>query len=185
MKVKINSIILFLLLLLNSILFSQRKVYTFDNLVNSSNLIVRGKVNAVHTYEIRKGLLLSDITFRITNVYKSNEKISSDFIFKIIGGTKNGITTTIIENPQFEQNQESILFLKDNNLKSGDQKYFIIGLSQGKFNILLEKGAEVITRDKYESNKLSFFQDNLEKFVTNKNSIRLTEFANYIKEKSK
>jgi hypothetical protein len=92
MRVKTNSIII-LLLLLNSILFSQRKVYTFDDLVNSCNLIVRGKVNAVHTYEIRKGLLLSDINFRVTKVYKGNEKISSDLIFQVFGGTKNGITT--------------------------------------------------------------------------------------------
>jgi hypothetical protein len=184
MRVKTNSIII-LLLLLNSILFSQRKVYTFDDLVNSSNLIVRGKVNAVYTYEIRKGVLLSDINFRVTKVYKGNEKISSDLIFQVFGGTKNGITTTIIEDAQFELNEESILFLKDNNQRNSIQKYFIIGLSQGKFNILFEKGTEVITRDKYESNRLSFFQDNLEKIVTNKISIRLTEFENYIKEKSK
>ncbi len=158
------------------------KYYSFVELVNNSDLIVRGKVLSINSYEKEKGRIYSDIKFRVTKTYKGQFVENRDVSFTFLGGTIGDITTTVLEYPHFIKDQESILFLKvDSSVGSNQNRYRITGASQGKFNIYnSDKNKPVVVRDRFAANDIKINKGTSELYLSNVNSIPLTDFVSYL-----
>lgn len=168
---------------ISDILFaSSMKNYNFVELVNKSDLIVYGKIISIKSYKKEKGRIYSDIIFRVIRIYKGQYNDTDDISFTYLGGTLDGITTTVLEYPQFIQNQESILFLIKNSQKSNKQnKYTIIGLSQGKFNIYHDdKNNYYVIRDRFADYTLEIIKNGNRVYINNRNKIPLNDFISYL-----
>lgn len=56
------------------------------------------------------------------------------------GGRYNGFNTFIVGAPNYAVGQETILFLKKYRAASFGDNYGVVGLAQGKFNVVSEAG---------------------------------------------
>lgn len=159
----------------------KEKVYGLIDLVRSSEFIVRGKVIRIETYENEPGRVRSNVYFRIRTCYKGNLTEGQEIVLKMYGGTIGESTFFTIDDAQFENNQESILFLNRALLKDQIKyRFYVTDFKLGKFNIINESGTEFILRDKYASESLEITQNNKTQIISNRNKITVQDFINYL-----
>ncbi len=155
----------------------KERVYGLRDLAALSDFIVKGKVVRIETYENQTGRRYSDVYFHITACYKNNSIEGQNIVLTIFGGTigRSVVMTTV--HPQFKENQESILFLK-RYLPKDQMKYqfYVIGLAQGKFNIIKENGQEFLLRDRFASAGLKILRNNVVSELSNSSKIPLSDF---------
>lgn len=143
---KIDCKIIFILLLLLWVLFIPNAL----SLVQEKNLkmlteeadnIVIGKVGNQESYW-EDGKIFTNVTiFAKQHLKGKNEK---QITLTVPGGTVDGISATVSDAPLFEEDDEVLLFLKENNLK---HDFIVLGWNQGKYTIknnkIKENGAEL------------------------------------------
>jgi hypothetical protein len=155
----------------------KEKVYGLMDLVKSSEFIVRGKVIRIETYEKEPGRRYSDVYFQIIKSYKGKSIEGSDIVLTVFGGIIGESKVFTLIDPQFEDGQQSILFLR--RFLPKDQmkyRYYITGLAEGKFNIVNENGQEFLLRDKYMSTRLKVLNNNRVNEISNSQKILLDDF---------
>jgi len=181
-SLKVMLLIFYSLLIVDISAFSGEKHYTFTELIIKSDLIVRGKVISLKSYKKEKGRIYSDIVFRVTKTYKGQKIDNEEITFTFMGGTVDGITTFIIEYPQFIKNQESILFLNRYSIEyNKQQKYVIAGLSQGKFNIYQDnKNNFIVRRDQFAGYNIEIVKEGKGMLLNNSNHVSLNDFIGYL-----
>ena len=155
----------------------KEKVLGLRDLATLSDFIVRGKVVHIETYENQPGRRYSNIYFHITTCYKNKSLEGQDIVLTIFGGTIGRSTVITTVYPQFNENQESILFLK-RYLPKDQIKYqfYVIGLTQGKFNIIKENGQEFLLRDKFAGMEIKILTNNVVSELSNNSKIPLNDF---------
>lgn len=155
----------------------KEKVYGLMDLVKSSEFIVRGKVIRIETYEMEPGRRYSDVYFKIIKSYKGKSIEGSDIVLTVFGGIIGESRIFSLIDPQFEDNQQSILFLR--RFLPKDQikyRYYITGLAEGKFNIINENDQEFLLRDRYISTGIKVLNNNMVNEISNSKKILLDDF---------
>lgn len=162
---------------------AQPYIYTLDELVNYSNYIVLGTTVSITPYFGPGNRIYSNITFRITEVHKGNLQRNGELKFNLLGGTIGSRTTGVLESPHFSEGKESVLFLKKAKSVQGSQNsFYVVGLAQGKFDVINVDNKRSIVRDKLMPEPLAVRLKNGPQFVDNKNNIDYTEFVNKLSE---
>ena len=178
-KIKNGSVIFFLFYVTIIQAFTGEKYYNIIELINKSDVIARGKVVSINSYEKERGRIYSDILFSVTEIYKGNV-VNIEIHLTTLGGTLGGITTFSPDLPCFVKDQESILFLKQNS--TNKNKYFILGLPQGKFNLYSSSNNKLmIVRDRFMNQELQISSVNKEICISSEKPMSFDEFVIYIK----
>lgn len=160
---------------------AQEKVLTINELVNSSKIIVLGKVTNINPWFGGNNRIYSDVKFHILKVYKGNIKQNQVLSFSLLGGSIESRRTTVLEYPHFSYNAESILFLNMiNDNYAVTNALVTIGGAQGKFDIIEINNVRSICRDKFISTALIIKSGNEYKSLTNKQTILLSEFESQL-----
>lgn len=150
------------------------------SLASQSDLIIRGTVTGCTSSFKEKGRIYSNIKFKVKDHYKGQINKGEEIDFTFLGGTVGNITMFSPEYPQFHLNEESVLFLKKN--PSSKNSYYVNELREGKFNIYSDtNGDQMIIRDQFEENELEFSLNNKVLRLSNKKSVPLSSFINYLK----
>jgi hypothetical protein len=176
-NIKILLVFIFLFVTIKFMAISGNKDFSLLELIKTSDLIVKGKVVSINSYEKTKGCIYSDISFLITTVYKGKSIENTEILLTFIGGTIGNITQYASEHPIFSKNEESILFLKE---FTEFKKYGIVGLSLGKFNIETDNASTFVLRDKSVNNEMIFSVLNNTRVLSNKKQVNFQEFIQYI-----
>ncbi len=113
------------------------KRLSLEALITQSQNIVSGTVTDHHSYRTEGGkYVLTDVTIQVEQSLKGAAKGS--ITVTLMGGTVDGITTTVIGSPQFCGSERVVLFLtpivEQSPMRS--YRYALIGLSQGKFEFI-------------------------------------------------
>lgn len=155
----------------------KERVFGLRDLATLSDFIVRGKVVRIETYENQHGRRYSDVYFHIITCYKNKSLEGQDIVLTIFGGTIGRSTVITTVHPQFNENQESILFLK-RYLPKDQIKYqfYVIGLAQGKFNIINEDGQQFLLRDRFAGSGLKILRNNVVSELSNNSKIPVNDF---------
>ncbi|MBL1274742.1 MAG: hypothetical protein COB30_001515 [Ectothiorhodospiraceae bacterium] len=109
-----------------------------DDLVKHADHIVVGKVANVRS-EWANDKIYSLSTIVVTDNIKGN--VASSYVITTLGGTafhprlKAEVTMDVSGGLYFSKNEDVILFTKQNNIGN----HQVVGMSQGKFNIVSEK----------------------------------------------
>lgn len=166
-----------------------------DDLVTKSDRIVIGKCVKV-TSEWSKGKIYSQNTIQVSDNLKGDALGS--YVVTTLGGKayhptlKTEISMNVSGGLIFTPNEEVVLFTKQNRLGQNQ----VVGMSQGKFNIVTDKdtGAKIIplSEKKIHSEKLvkdiavpglATAAADAEKTVISNESIKLDQFVQKIKSK--
>jgi len=128
------SIVLLLVFVVGMSNASIAKRMGLGDLVKASSVIVGGRVQNIQSYYTPdKSMIFTDILINVEDVFKgSSEKA---IILTILGGTVEGVTTTVVGSPRFCESESIVLFLNRFELMDVNQlkHYSLVGLSQGKF----------------------------------------------------
>ncbi|MBT4484072.1 MAG: hypothetical protein HOC71_10400 [Candidatus Latescibacteria bacterium] len=151
---------------------------SIEYLCSNSTSIIVAKVISLDSFymnDTNAEDIYTSIKFEVMNSFKGDLK--KDNIFEMVrcGGTIGEITRGQFGAPVFKKNQKVILFVKEYVSKIIGRNYSILGLSEGKFNLV----DETVFRDyniplKNESKKELYN-------VTKKNPINKNNFYNLIR----
>ncbi len=108
-----------------------------EELTTSSEEIVQGKVKEITSqWNEKKTLIYSEIKIEVKERIKG-EKERKEIVIRQLGGKVGDIRLKVIGMPVFEEEEEVIIFLKKD--KKQLKKFYVTGLSQGKFAVKEEK----------------------------------------------
>jgi len=66
---------------------ADEKYYNLVELINNSNVVIKGKVVEINSYERVKGRIYSDIKFYVTKILKGKLVENQEIILTYYGGT--------------------------------------------------------------------------------------------------
>jgi hypothetical protein len=147
----------------------------------SSDIVVAEVIsfNSFYKDESRKQIF-SEVSLKIENSIKGESKENDILKMTIPGGQINGIRTFIVGAPAYKTGENTLLFLKKNISENLHVNYLIVGLSQGKYNIIEENGEKTVIREQLEDNLKLDEKSNLP--ITKTKSLKLETFINVINE---
>lgn len=174
MKLHLNKKFVLLILLLSiSTVYSQPKHFSMDELIKTSQFIVKVKITNINSYFGANNNIFSDINFIVLSVFKGNIKIGEQFKITYMGGKVGNRSTLVLELPVFNDKNESFLFLN----KTPNGNYYITGLTQGKFDTNKdEKGKYRVFRDQHASSPITIYTSLGNQIIDNYSSILQSDF---------
>ena len=102
-----------------------------DELVEDSDAIIQGEVEAVYSqWDQEKKLIFTYASIRVDESLKGESRRS--LLIRQMGGTVGALTLTVAGMPEFQENSNVIVFLKD----SGNGTFQVVGMNQGRYVIL-------------------------------------------------
>jgi hypothetical protein len=185
MKLALKIILLVLLSLFLNVIISfstSMKEMTLKEICNYSTDVVVAEVVSFNSFyrDETKKQIFSEVSLKIENSIKGQTKENEIIKMTVPGGQLNGIRTFIVGGPVYKPGEKTILFLKKTILENVKVNYSIVGLSQGKYNIIEENGAKKVFREQLEDN-LKLDEKNF-LTITNSKSVGLETFINIINE---
>ena len=145
-----KNIALIILNFLTMIFAGSSEELGLKELCQKSDKIISARVISINShYEENRKRIISTIELQVVQVFKGNHRSFEIFTLDVLGGTLDGITTTVVGAPIYKIGQHTILFLKTTTLKNGKTNNIVTGQSQGKFNIYYDQISkdENITRE--------------------------------------
>jgi hypothetical protein len=116
-----------------------------DDLVEDSDLVVRGEVEDRRTFEDdERGEVFTRTTIEISKTYLGDDR--GKVTVEQFGGTLDGTTHRIPGDAEFEVGEDVIVFLAENR-GSGSSPYYLVGLAQSKFDVVGRGDDARVTRD--------------------------------------
>lgn len=106
-------------------------------LVSNSDRILQGKVETVEVrVDARRRLPFTWVRVRVDDPLKGDRR--QTVFLKHVGGKapNSPYTITVAGTPMFRQGDNVIVFLRD--LKDGDDTYQVVGMNQGKYEVIDE-----------------------------------------------
>lgn len=122
---------------------------SLEEMVGESDEIIIAETTSMNSYTRLNGTrIYTDIHFKVRQKIKGKVGENEELKLTIYGGTVNGITTYVVGGPQFVTEQTYLLFFKATVVPPFKTKYSVVGLSQGKFEIMKDPSTnqQVITR---------------------------------------
>ena len=165
-------------------LIAQDEPFTLKKLAKESSDIVIGVPVAMNSYEKQNGkYVYTDIDILVKKKMKG-KLIADDIItLTMYGGKIGDITTYVVEFPKFSLKMESFFFFKEDQVpiksSKGLQKvYRIVGLTQGKMDIVEKEGKKIVVRDFELPLKLD--ENGKSISLSKNNSVKVDEMISYI-----
>lgn len=116
-----------------------------DDLVEDSDVIVRGEVEDRRTFEDEeRGKVFTHTTIEVSETYLGGDR--ETITLEQYGGTLDGTTHEIPGDAAFEVGEDVIVFLAENRGPDASP-YYLVGLAQSKFNVIGEGDDARVTRD--------------------------------------
>lgn len=134
-------------------LIAQDKPFTLKELVTESSDIVMGVPVAMNSYEKENGkYVYTDIDILVRKKIKGKLNTGNIIRLTMYGGKIGDIITYVVGFPKFSLEMESFFFFKEdhvpiNSSKSPKRIFRIIGLTQGKMDIIEKEGKKIVVRD--------------------------------------
>jgi len=117
----------------------------FSEFIQSTENIVRGKLNGIH---VENGVtadggktIYTFATLIIGEVLKGSIT-GTQIIVRKVGGSKDGVTLEIPSSVVFSENEEGVFFLTS---EQEDHSFEVTGMELGKFGIEQNNGEEILT----------------------------------------
>ena len=155
---------------------------TLKEMCNQSSHIIISRVNSVESYHVKEqNRIFTDIELSVNEVLKGDLKENQKVKLTVYGGTVGEITTFVVGAPNFRIGENSLLFLSETQSDKFGKVLAVLGLSQGKFNIIVnpETGEEEVFRDQVQIalrlEKTGQYLD-----LTNQTPLKLREFLEKI-----
>ena len=117
---------------------------TTDQLVDSSDAIVRGKIVEIWTEQANDGSVWTRAQVEVSQTYKGDASRTA-YVIDQAGGTWGSSRTIVHGAARFSQGEEVVLFLE--NLKSG--KIVPVGMTQGKFTLRLDPNSRTMLAQRF------------------------------------
>lgn len=113
------------------------KLETKD-LAGQAEAVVVGKVTAAKAqWDEKKTKIITLTTVQIAETVKGDLK--GEVVVRTFGGEVDGLAQLVPGMPQFTKDEEVVLFLKSEN-----KAWHVVGLGQGKYNVLREKDKDPV-----------------------------------------
>jgi len=162
----LKSIFLFLLAILVSgslsISFSQQMEAKLKQLTTNADIIVTGKISSnKSSWNNNKTRIFTEATLNIDEYLKGNNNGSS-VVITYPGGEVNGVGELYTHMPNFEDNENVLVFLKKD-----EKGYKVFDGEEGKIRIIKDaKTGEAITSSNI---RISHLKAQIKTYLTNKN----------------
>ncbi|MDA0205196.1 MAG: hypothetical protein O3A53_14745 [Acidobacteria bacterium] len=114
----------------------------FDELSRASNTVVAGEVVDITADRDANGYIYSTVTLRVAEAVPQT-LVGTDYVFRMIGGTLNGQSTSIQGMPKFAVGDGLILFLNESTDSAMGPT---VGLWQGVFHLDSDSGVSDSSR---------------------------------------
>ena len=102
-----------------------------DELVEGSDSIIQGEVEAVYSqWDEEKKLIFTYASIWVDESLKGESRRS--LLIRQMGGTVGALTLTVAGMPEFQEDTNVIVFLKD----SGNGTFQVVGMNQGRYVIV-------------------------------------------------
>ena len=102
-----------------------------DALVEGSDSIIQGEVEAVYSqWDEEKRLIFTYASIRVDESLKGESRRS--LLIRQMGGTVGALTLSVAGMPEFQEDSNIIVFLKD----SGNGTFQVVGMNQGRYVIV-------------------------------------------------
>jgi len=165
-------------------LIAQDEPFTLKKLAKESSDIVIGVPVAMNSYEKQNGkYVYTDIDILVKKKMKG-KLIADDIItLTMYGGKIGDIITYVVGFPKFSLKMESFFFFKEDQVpiksSKGLQKvYRIVGLTQGKMDIIEKEGKKIVVRVFELPLKLD--ENGKSISLSKNNSVKVDEMISYI-----
>ena len=113
---------------------------SLEDLTSKASTILRGRVSNVESHWNQDQTMIYTSVIISVEAYLKGETTAKEVRIEVPGGTVGGITLWVSDTPTFEEDQEVILFLREEDFQ-------IVGWSQGKYTVVddavMEKGIPV------------------------------------------
>ena len=133
-----------LLLLLFPSLGSATTIRSFSlsELVHESAVVIQGKVlEQTPQWKHDKSAIYTDSTVQIQATYKG--RIAQEtIVVRQLGGIIDGIEMRVVGTAHIKAGEHVVLFLRTDG-----KKYFLVGMTQGKYTVKTKNGQTVVTRN--------------------------------------
>lgn len=110
---------------------------SLNELCQKSDDIVIVEVISSQSYMVTNRIF-TEINLQVVQSIKGKLNIFETITMTILGGTINGITTLVLDSPNFKLGEQSLLFLSKVTMSNNKVNYLVTGMSQGKFNIFFD-----------------------------------------------
>ncbi len=119
------------LILSNASHASVMKPVEFSELVSRSSWIVHGRVVKRESFwDTSKSRIYTRVTMEVTTLHKGDRRKDDSISFVTLGGQVGRYAQRVIGEPNFEKNEEVLLFLERRGRHA-----MVAGMAQGKFRI--------------------------------------------------
>ncbi len=154
-----------------------------DLCMASSDIIIARVVTVKSYLHPVNGEIYSDIQLEVEGTIKGQFQNQDGLELTVYGGTVNGITSFIVGAPQFRIDEQSVFFLSEGPPVDLKRNFSVVGLSQGKFDIFIDKktGEEKVVREL--DLPLQLEKNGPRLSLTTTQAIRLKDFEKYIRER--
>lgn len=149
---------------------------TLKKLSSSSDLIVIGKVESVSSsWDDSHERIYTFANVNITEVVKGKNAPATVMI-KQLGGTVGDQSLVIHASPEFEKNQEVLLFLVFHQ-----DRYWIHSLAMGKYDIIEEDGQRIVQNKIIGEELVKLETESIEKLSEKYQKYPLQQFVNQVR----
>ncbi|UCH63517.1 MAG: hypothetical protein JSU77_03455 [Fidelibacterota bacterium] len=116
------------------------KRMSIGELTRSSGIIAIGKVVTVESaWNTEHTMIFTNVEVSIDSALKGSDQ-RDNITFTLSGGIVGNIETVLIGSPRFNVGENTLLFLGNMDIIPAYNSLSVIGLSQGKFNIVTDPG---------------------------------------------
>ncbi len=102
----------------------------FHDLVHRAELILEGTVSRVEEASDAAGIQRTLVTLKDLTIYKG-QVTEPNYILDVVGGSKNGFRSQVLDLPSFAPGDRVILFVRGN----GEAVFPVVGVHQGYFRV--------------------------------------------------
>jgi hypothetical protein len=155
--------------------------FTLKDLCMKSDHIIVAQVVSMKSYwNPDQRRIFTEIQLEVNDNIKGQFQKQDQLKLTVYGGTVNGITTIVVGAPRFTVGERSVLFLSERHSVKFGRNFIVVGLSQGKFNIFIDKetGEDKVMREQIEF-PLQLEKEGLSLPLTNTQAITLRDFVKH------
>lgn len=134
--------------------------YTVDQMVASSEAVVRGRVLGLQSRWLDGpgSIIVTDVHFQVDEVWTGPVAADRNLDFFVIGGTVDGLTMRQEHQPIFTESEETVLFLWT---QPDEQRLAVFNDEQGRYRVV----DDTVINFKRETIAMADFRDDVEQAI--------------------
>lgn len=153
---------IFLLMIIYSTLLAQTTSnVSLEDLCRRSTAVIHGKITNIKSFwNDEKNRIYTNVTIQVITDYSNIFAAKEIMLLTYYGGSIDGFTTFVEGDPNFVNNEESLLFLRKAHQKDLLKKnYYVLNGFNGKFDIYMDEHQEKMIR-RHQTDSYLFSEEN-------------------------